>query len=284
MDCRAVLALTRLLIERAETYQAPNRRIRGVWVTHYKDMGQAHTLMAMEHLAIPDWLELRTPQHAQWWLQTLDEHDVILRRLTDSHSDEFALLKQYRRTFQSRRSESIAEFLEFLSGYGMLLFRRRAADYWQLPQFTLHGVTRILSRHPDLGIAMENPGLLAIAAAVRSATVGAQAARYNGKPDHREIRYGLFSGILRAGLLGSRELHAAVSTFVAGFNSEAIRRRARGLPSSHIREGEKEAFARLMDRFPSKAAGSLLCGLASCVRADSPPTEIESEPVQATWA
>jgi hypothetical protein len=284
MDCRAVLGLTRLLIERAETYQPPNRRIRGVWVTHYKDMGQAHTLMAMEHLAIPDWLELSTSQQAQWWLQTLDEHDVILRRLTDSHSDEFALLKQYRRIFQSQRRESIAEFLEFLSGYGMLLFRRRAADYWQLPQFTLHGVARILGGHPDLGIALENSGFLAIAAAVRSATVGAQAARYNGKPDHREIRYGLFSGILRAGLLGSRELLAAVSSFVSGFNRESIRRRARGLPSSHIRAGEMDAFAVLIDRLPSKVAGSLLCGLASCVRADSPPTEIESEPVQATWA
>jgi hypothetical protein len=28
-------------------------------------------------------------------------------------------------------------------------------------------------------------------------------------------------------------------------------------------------------------AGSLLCGLASCVRADSPPVEVESQPVQA---
>jgi hypothetical protein len=283
MDCRAVLGLTRLLIEGAGTYRPPNRWVRGVWVTHYKDMGQADTLMAMEHLAIPDWLELRTSQQAQWWLETLDEHDTILRRLTDSHSDEFALLKQYRRIFQAKRRESIAEFLEFLSGYGMLLFRRRAADHWLLPQFALHGVTRILGGDPDLGMALGNPGFLAIAAAVRSSTVGAQAARHNGKPDHREIRYGLFSGIHRAGLLGSGELLTAVSSFVSGFNREATGRRARGLPSSHIRNGEMEAFAGLMDRLPSRVAGTLLCGLASCVRDDSPPAEIESESVQAIW-
>jgi hypothetical protein len=285
MDCRAILGLTRLLIGLmmgvAETYRPPNQWVRGVWVTHYKDMGQAHTLMAMEHLAIPDWLDLRTSQQAQWWLQTLDEHDVVLRRLTDSHSDELALLKQYRRIFQERRRESIAEFLEFLSGYGMLLFRRRAADHWVLPQFTLHGVTPILSGDPDLGTAIGNSGLLAIAAAVRSSTVGAQAARRNGKPEHREIRYGLFSSILRAGLLGRGELLEAVSTFVSGFNREAFRRRAKGLPSAHIREGEMEAFAGLVGRLPSKVAGSLLCGLASCVRADSLPVEVVSEPVQA---
>jgi len=98
MDCRAVLGLTRLLIERTETYRRPRRWVRGVWVTHYKDMGQAHTVMAMDQLAVPDWFELRTSEHAQLWLQTLHEHDVVLRRLTDNHSDEFALLKQYRRT------------------------------------------------------------------------------------------------------------------------------------------------------------------------------------------
>jgi hypothetical protein len=65
VDCRAVLGLTRLLIERAETYRRPSRCVRGIWVTHYKDMGQAHTLMAMDELAIPDWFELRISQQAR---------------------------------------------------------------------------------------------------------------------------------------------------------------------------------------------------------------------------
>jgi hypothetical protein len=118
MDCRAILGLTRLLVEKAETHWRPRRSVRGVWVTHYKDMEQAHTMMAFEQLAILDWFELRTSQQAQLWLQTLEEHDVVLRRLTDSHSDEFALLKQYRRTFQTRWQESLGEFVEFLAGYG----------------------------------------------------------------------------------------------------------------------------------------------------------------------
>ena len=73
-------------------------------------------------------------------VQTLEEHEVVLRRLTDSHSDEFALLKQYRRTFQIRWQESVVEFVKFLAGYGALLFKRRAQDHWVLPQFTCCGV------------------------------------------------------------------------------------------------------------------------------------------------
>jgi hypothetical protein len=44
--------------------------------------GADATVMAMDQLAIPDWFELRTSQQAQWWLQTLEEHDTVLRRLT----------------------------------------------------------------------------------------------------------------------------------------------------------------------------------------------------------
>jgi CRISPR-associated protein Cst2 len=271
MDCRAVLGLTRLLIQKAETYRRPSQWIRSMWVTHYKDMGQAHTLMGIEQLALPDWFGLRTSREAQWWLQTIEEHDTVVRRLNDSHSDEFALLKQYRRTFQTRRHESITEFVEFLAAYGILLFKKRAQDHWLLPQFTVRGITPIIRHRPDLQIMVRNPGFLAVAAAIRSATVGAQAARSRGKLNHREIRYGPLTDIHRAGLAGQRELWARVSPFIEGFNRETDRRRAMGIPSTHIQDGEMEAFADLLDRLPSSAtAGSLLCGLAACVRRAGP--------------
>jgi hypothetical protein len=285
MDCRAILGLTRLLIERAQTYRRPRQWVRGVWVTHYKDMGQAHTLMAMEQLAIPDWFELRTSQQAQLWLQTLEEHDVVLRRLTDNHSDEFALLKQYRRTFQTRRQESIAEFVEFLADYGSLLFRRRARDHWLLRQFTVRGVNPILRRDPDLSMLLRNPGFLAVAAAIRSSTVSAQAARHNGRLDHREVRYGLLADIRRTEPRGRDELWTAVSSFLASYNKETTRRHAIGLPGTRIRNAEIEAFADVLKRLPSSvAAGTLLCGLASCRRNSSPSADVESALVQTVSA
>jgi hypothetical protein len=285
MDCRAVLGLTRLLIEGAETYRPPRQWVRGVCVTQYKDMGQAHTVMAMDQLALPDWFELGTSQQAQCWLQTLEEHDVVLRRLTDSHSEEFALLKQYRRTLQARRDESIAEFVEFLMGYGMLLFMRRARGHWLLPQFSMSGVTPILRRDPALRTILRNPGFLAVVAAVRSSTVGAQAARHNGRVGHREIHYGLLAEIRRAGLLGTAELQAAISAFVSCFNRETARRHGMGLRAARIQDGEMEAFGNLLQRLPSSAAiGSLICALAACVRGESQVSEVEPELAQAISA
>ena len=65
----------------------------------------------------------------------LEEHDTALRRLTDNHSEELALLEQYRRTFQTDRQEAVAAFAEFLGSYGPLVFHRRAQGHWTLPQF-----------------------------------------------------------------------------------------------------------------------------------------------------
>jgi hypothetical protein len=82
MDCRAVLSLARILIERGRPYRRPAEAIGGIWVTHYKDMGLAHTVMSTERLALPDWFGLWSERQAALWLRTIEEHELVLRRLT----------------------------------------------------------------------------------------------------------------------------------------------------------------------------------------------------------
>jgi hypothetical protein len=167
----------------------------------------------------------------------------------------------------------------------MLLFKRRAQNQWVLPQFTIGGVTPILRRDPVLRMMLRNPGFLAVAAAVRSSTFGAQAARHNGRTDQRETQYGLLSEIRRAGLSGTRELLATVSSFVSNFNREAARRRASGLGAAQIQDGEIEAFANLLERLPPNLpAGSVLGGFASCLRRDNAAVDVEPEMAEAISA
>lgn len=266
MDCRAILALTRLLIENSAVYRRPALAVRAMWATHYKDMGQAHAFMAMEQLAVPDWFPLRSNDHRELWLRTLEEHDRALRRLNDSHSDEFAALQQYRRTFQTRWEESLAGFAEFLADYGALVFKRRSQDQFSLPQFTTTGTLAILRRDPELQTMVSNPGFLAVAAAIRSSTLGAQAARHNGHADHRRICYGLLSELRTSGGLGTRELGDRVAAFIADFNRESARRRAARIRSMNIQEAELAAFARLLDRGSSGLrVGLLLRGFSTCL-------------------
>lgn len=285
MDCRAVLGLTRLLVQAAKRYRRPRESIRGVWVTHYKDMGQAHTIMSMEQLAIPDWFELGTAADEQLWLRTLNEHETIVRRLTDSHSDEFVLLKQYRRIFQARRAESNLELVNFLVNYGYLLFKKRAQGHWSLPQFTAAGVAAILERDGNLRTLLRNPGFEAVSAAIRSATVGAQAARHSGKVDHREIRYGLLSEIRRAGESGKYALLKETLWFISRFNREGTERRSAGIPSAQIRSEEQEAFRTLVEQLPASVPlASILCVAATCFPGTVNAEEEQPKTLQAVSA
>lgn len=214
MDCRAVLGLARILIEQGRQYRRPAESIRGVWVTHYKDTGQAHTVMATEQLALPDWFGLRSDRQAALWLRAIEEHETVLRRLTDSHSEEFALLKQYRRTLQARREDSIREFVTFLAEYGQALFRLRTQDQWTLPQFRLETVSPILRRDASLRGLLRSQGFRAVSAAIRASTLGAQALRNQGRLDFRDVRYGLLADLRRAGSLGREALLRRIAVFI----------------------------------------------------------------------
>jgi hypothetical protein len=285
VDCRAVLGLSRALIENARVHQRPSELVRGVYIAHYKDMGQTHTFMAMEQLALPNWFELRNSEHAVRWLQTIEEHDTVLRRLNDTHSDEFALLKQYRLTLQWQARDSVAEFVEFLAGYASLLFKRRSLDEWLLPQLSTTSVGPILRRDPQLRALLRHPGFLAVAAALRGSTIGAQAARHNGRADHREIRYGLLTELRRADKSRKSELARAVFAFISAFNAESRRRRNGGLRAATIKNSELDGFLAAIDRLPERvSAGSVLCAVAGCLPAHLPAVGAELQSIGAISA
>ena len=281
MDCRAVLGFSKILIESCRRKRRPREMVSGLWVTRYKDMGQVHTVIGMDHLALPNWMDLNTDQDAQRWLSMLDEHDIALRRLTDSHSEELGLLQQYRSTFQSDRQEAVAAFVEFLANYGALVFSRRSHDQWTLPQLSLRSVTEIFDSSPECRVALEADGFAAVAGAVRSATFGAQGGRRRGDSHHREIRYGLLPNIRRAGCLGKHELLAVISEFISSFNRESIRRRRAGVRASEIRSEELAAFSRIVDQAPNaNLIAALLCGVSSSRRGEIGKVESVSEMVQ----
>jgi len=285
MDCRAVLGLARTLIENARVHQRPSESVRGVYIAHYKDMGQTHTFMAMEQLALPDWFELRNSEHASRWLQTIEEHDTVLRRLNDTHSDEFALLKQYRLTLQLRARDSVAEFVEFLAGYASLVFKRRSRDEWSLPQLSTVSVASILRRDPELRTLLRHPGFLAVAGALRGSTIGAQAARHNGRVDHREVRYGLLTELRRADKSRKPELARAVSAFISSFNAESLRRRNSGLRAARIKNSELDGFLAAIERLPERVpAASILCAVVGCLPVRAPAASSESLSIEAISA
>ncbi len=281
IDCRAVLGLTRILIDQMEVYRRPASLLDHVSIAHYRNMGQANTLMAIQQLAIPDWIELENGADALLWRKILDEHDKALRRLNDASSEHLAVIKQYRRCLQACNENAIEEFSLFLQDYGVLLFKTRAEnERWMLPQFTIDTIRPILERHPICASILENSGYQSVAQALRSATVNAQTARHNNARRHREIRYGVLSAIQRNAAVGKRSLIQTVGAFVEEHNAETARRYDILWKDGRVREDQLGSFIQAVDGAPSAClAGSLLCALATCRRheeaADSMVNDLE---------
>ncbi|MBS1873467.1 MAG: hypothetical protein JSU00_09635 [Acidobacteria bacterium] len=263
LDCRGVILLAKILISRSEALARPATSIDGVWITHYQSMGQAKAVTAIDRLAVPNWFDLQTKEDAERWLEALDEHDTVLRRLDDSISEELALLKSYRRFLEKQGAEAGRYFIDFLGEYGSHVFRQRGQGKWLLPQFKAGSVEAILG--VSYKAILANEGFSAIAGAIRSATVSAQVAKKRGDRDYREIRYGAIPELRRKLPLGKEEFIKAVADFIADFNVESARRYEQGKSGFRISQSELAAFAELMDsEQDAQTVGALLCAMATC--------------------
>jgi hypothetical protein len=258
LDCLATLRMIRILIERSEVFRPPSKSISGVWVTHYQSLGQVKAVMSIEQLGTPDWVSL----DAAGWLQTLEEHDKVLRRLNDDVSDELALLKQYRIFLQTSSSTAINELVEFFALFGHYIFRLRGQGKWLLPQFTRDNVEALLQ--PTYKQILENVGFRAITDAMRSATVSAQVAKKRSS-DYREIQYGLLPELRRKIAEGRDAFLQAVSDFVSDFNIESARRYELGKTGYRISQDDFAAFVKLVgEQDEWETVGRLLCAMSTC--------------------
>jgi hypothetical protein len=281
LDSLAVLRLAELLVRHSEEYhdsdaepwpglfltgRTPATAISGVMVTHYQSLGQSRAVSGMATLALPGWFTIRTRRDAEMWLAILDEHQRAIRILQDDHSDEIGLLLAYRRFLERRGSGAAQALLEFMEGYAPFLIRAREQGR-RVPSFrTDHFRETVGEMDANLTEIIDDAGFRAVAAAVRRATVSAQALKAMKRPDYREIRYGLLPELRRKrSLPGVAPLMESVADFVASYNAENARRREMGREAPrNITTEELARFARLVEQQGPSLVGALLCAYGSC--------------------
>lgn len=119
---------------------------------------------------------------------------------------------------------------------------------------------------PKLTEILKDSGFQAISAAVRKATVSAQAQKAMKKPDYREIRYDLLHDLRRRrSLPGNEPLIETVADFISKYNAENARRWEMGKQASrNVTTEEFSAFASLVETYGASLVGSLLCAYGSC--------------------
>lgn len=281
LDSLAVLKLAELLIRRSEEYhdaqtsalpgnslfgRTPADIISGVYVTHYQSLGNAKAVSAMFILALPGWLAINDAKDAEAFLEILDEHQRVVRSLRDDHSDEIGLLIDYRRFLESRGEHSIELLVAFMARYGPLVVRGREQGR-RVPQFRTDNLEKLIMQNaPGLRPILDDPGFKAVAAAVRSATVSAQAQKAMNRSDYREIRYDLIPELRRkSSLPGDHALVQTLAEFISLYNVENARRRELGKSAPrNITTEELEGLVALIDTHHAETVGPMLCAYGSC--------------------
>jgi hypothetical protein len=273
VDCIATLELARLLIQHFREHQltlmAPESLISGIAIANYQSMGQAKAVTAIETLSLPGWFSLSTEADANLWLTTLEEHLTVLRRLRDDHSDEIGLILAYRRFLERRGARALFSLVEFMEQYGIFLLRERASDpNSRRKQFQTDHLEAILNQQGEYRQIISNVGFKAVAAAIRSATVSAQAMKSGGMRDYREIRYDLLPEFRRKRTLpGVAPFLEAVSDFITKHNAESARRLEQGKTTGikRVTSEDMEAFTLLLlDQKDAAVFGAMLCAFATC--------------------
>jgi hypothetical protein len=271
VDSLGVLNLAEILIQRSPEYQSggfsPAQAISGVAVTNYQSMGQAKAVTSVEQLALPDWFPIRTQMDADAWLEILGEHRSVVRSLRDDRSDEIGLLLSYRRYLEKRGRKALLALASFVQDYGIFLVREREKKR-HLRQFQTVHLERIFMNEEDYSTILGNPGFRAVAAAIRSATVSAQAMKAMKRPDYREIRYDLLPELRRKRTLpGVGPFLDTVGEFIASYNAESARR-LEGNKKTGIRRVATEDFSAFVNLVSAQkdasVVGALLCAYATC--------------------
>ncbi len=284
LDALAVLHLARILIERSEfgdqpagagalfginlSGGTPARVIAALAITNYQSLGRARAVSELSRLALPDWFEIRSRQDAMDWLEILDEHRRIVGALRDDRSDEIGLLIAYRRFLEQRGRTAADALIDFMGAYGSFLVPARDRDRRRrLPAFTTPHARRVIGGlMADYLEILDAPGFQAVAAAIRRATVSAQAQKAMGSRDYREIRYDLLPEIRRKRALPNPEpLLETLAEFVTSYNAENARRREIGRPAPrNVTTDELREVVALIEERGAPLVGALLAAYGSC--------------------
>lgn len=289
MDALAVLRLTQLLIVNCAEFGAPGQGyeglkllgrtpsdvISGLAVTCYQSLGNRKSVLAMDTLGLPGWFAVNEEADARDWLEILEEHQAVLRGLRDDHSDEIQLLVMYRRFLEGRGEGAAEALLEFMERYGPFLVRARAQKR-RVRHFQTNSLRRVL-----VGIEykpaeiLNDQGFQAVAAAIRKATVKAQAQKAMGIRDHRQVRYDLLSDLRRKRALpGNGPLIEAVADFISKYNRENARRHEmHNQAPCDVTTEQFASFAGIVETFGASTVGALLCAYASCREPREPDAE-----------
>lgn len=256
IDVRAPLELARALVLHSEEYlgseegrspegggrrrlrfasRTPRDVVRGLYVTTYKKMGSASSVMNLSFFGVPSWARLAEREDAEAFLATLDELNQYQKVLRDDISEDIETLHTMR-DFLSAGTTDAA--LTFFARVAFDVMKRLAAKSYAVlfstdtPRRVLMGLS---TDTPIVAQIIEDEGFKRVAKAVRAATIHAQM----HTDSVLQPRYGLAQAWRQKAAYKDRFVEE-LACFAQQFNADIVRRE-----ESDRKKGQKR------ERYPS---------------------------------
>jgi hypothetical protein len=270
MDVLASLRYTQALIDHVESARSEDlvaqflghpasNFVQGMQMAFYKDMGNAIATMNIASINLPKWVKPETTQDFQSLKEALAEHELIIRVLDESHSDQYDLLKLYR-DFLS--ANDLTPFFRFAISYSGFVMHQLEGRQFVRPFTT--STLEVLFMNSDeprkaFSQIVKNPGFKNIAYAIRHSTVVPQGRKAKGNKPTVNVRYGLGQQLARKASY-PQDFLAEIAKFIHLYNAEnaQLRENKRNPFRKNISTEDIESLAKLVDDFGSKVVCNML--------------------------
>lgn len=258
IDILSVLELAKFLVNRSGSRllswgKRPQDVVAGIQVGYFKSLGSSKAHFNSSFIGLPGWFPIGSKAEANEWLEVFNEHSEIIKNMDEDKSEEASMLGEYRDYISSGET---LRFLRFLGNYSQHVMRMMSKNQY-VRLFSEKTLRRVVMGDHNYSEIVNNEGFLAVAHAIRNATIWEQYQKSKGKQIF-EIHYGLIPELKQKARFGDQFI-AAVCEFIADYNKEnaryeeliAKRPREKVYRRKSVSQNELEQFIQLAEKWRS---------------------------------
>ncbi len=267
LDILAVLNTVQKLLKYSELAQSvrknrfkPSQLIKGLYSVYFKNLGTASATMNISFLSLPGWFGIESKEDVARWERIVKEHSDCIRNLNDKHSEEIALLMQYREYLSTGVTR---EGLLFFIDYGIFFFRQKLQDKF-VKHFTTASMEELYMEDKVASSIIKSEAFNKIASAIRQSTI--EPLLYPSKK-HYQVKHGLAQDWKRK-CKKEDEFIIALSSFVQEYNWENTKLKDQGKSyRSNITDQDLKEVIDFIHTHGSELVGMLLLAFGFAVKA-----------------
>jgi len=259
IDILNILILIQKFIENSKDYKGNIKNtISGLHSVYQKDLGQNKAVVNIAFIQILDFIEIKSEEEGENWLDILKEQISIIASIDELGSSVQSLIA-YRNFLNSSNLDSFFKFIFF---YAEFLSKSLISSKLYIKPFSIETLNLFYKNMDKSEIKLteiiENEGFMAVAKAIRNSTV---ILHYHKDTRKFEPRYGVAQHLQNKSK-SKTDLAIYIGEFVSNYNAETAKYKENHADFKEraiVKDEELNEFYKIIDNCQSsRLVGALL--------------------------